>query len=380
MWGKRLFLSLPFDPDLNESWFKLWHVNTNLKDALGTGNRAASRRSGFKKSQIVKTSWSKFFVFQSSLSDFAPTARPRDARSKSRQVSWVVIISSRSRHWRVWKRGLQGVSVILSTPGTTETRNCITGTFNFFFCHLRTRNEISPGLDTQIRAARKALKRIVLVRFHQLLVSLETLWCLEEHCWECNTSLRSAVEVLEWVRCTVPRSLSTMNSRSLSAKLKSTTVFYRLWHVGRDWQKGLRRVLQTPTLDSIWIDALAVPGSKGSNLVTSRAGWQYQMWSTQRFLTQKNTVSWTCNTGFVTFQTPFYHFLNQFGHDFVIILSSSHRQAQQQTQTSAPLMQRAGARTRCSTELTPTIFGPETMKPWNCGEDCDSDGYADART
>lgn len=62
VWGRCLFLSLPFDPDLNESWFKLWHVKTNLKDALGTGNRAASRRSGFKKSQIVKTSWSKFFV------------------------------------------------------------------------------------------------------------------------------------------------------------------------------------------------------------------------------------------------------------------------------------------------------------------------------
>ena len=251
------------------------------------------------------------------------------------------------------------MSVILSTLKNHGNSELHHGNGRFFIAW-RTRNEISPGLDTQIRAARKALKRIVLVRFHQLLVSLETLWCLEEHCWECNTSLGSAVEVLEWVRCTVPRSLSTMNSRSLSAKLKSTTVFYRLWHVGRDWQKGLRRVLQTPTLDSIWIDALAVPGSKGSNLVTSRAGWQYQMWSTQRFLTQKNTVSWTLSifklygqqdigkhrktTGFVTFQTPFYHFLNQFGHDFVIILSSSHRQAQQQTQTSAPLMQRAGAR------------------------------------
>ena len=151
------FLSLPFDPDLNESWFKLWHVKTNLKDALGTGNRAASRRSGFKKSQIVKTSWSKFFVFQSSLSDFAPTARPRDARSKSRQVG-LSCIRSRSRHGSVCeKRGLQGVSGHLEYPkNSTETPNCITGTGTFFFAW-RTRNEISPGLDTQIRAARKAL-------------------------------------------------------------------------------------------------------------------------------------------------------------------------------------------------------------------------------
>lgn len=147
------FLSLPFDPDLNESWFKLWHVKTNLKDALGTGNRAASRRSGFKKSQIVKTSCSKFSFFSLVFQIFH-CARPRDARSKSRQVK--SCIRSRSRHWRVWKRGLQGVSVILSTPGTTETPNCITGTELFFFAW-RTRNEISPGLDTQIRAARKAL-------------------------------------------------------------------------------------------------------------------------------------------------------------------------------------------------------------------------------
>lgn len=125
------FLSLPFDPDLNESWFKLWHVKTNLKDALGTGNRAASRRSGFKKSQIVKTSCSKFSFFSLVFQIFH-CARPRDARSKSRQVK--SCIRSRSRHWRVWKRGLQGVSVILSTPGTTETPNCITGT-ELFFLH-----------------------------------------------------------------------------------------------------------------------------------------------------------------------------------------------------------------------------------------------------
>lgn len=259
MWGKCLFLSLPFDPDLNESWFKLWHVKTNLKDALGTGNRAASRRSGFKKSQIVKTSWSKFFVFQSSLSDFAPTARPRDARSKSRQVGQSCI-RSRSRHWRVWKRGLQGDFKSSWVPQEPrKLRSLHHGNGTFFFCMAHQEWDF-PGLGYSDPGCPESSFRIVLVRFHQLLVSRQ-LGTFEAWNVMMPWGTLLGVQYLPKV-CSGSSGMGKMhcrsksiNSRSLSAKLKSTTAFYRLWHVGRDWQKGLRRVLQTPTLDSIWIDA-----------------------------------------------------------------------------------------------------------------------------